>query len=111
MEKKKRKRLTWDEVEAELFRKGKITEEGLMIAEMKMKFSKLIYDYRIKNKLTQKQLAEKIKVRQQYIAKIEDGEENLSLETIGKLLIALKLVMHVEIREKRKLTGIFKIAA
>ena len=111
MESKSRKRLTWREHEAKLLQKGRITEDGLMIAEMKMKFSKLIYDYRIKNNLTQKQLAEKINVRQQYIAKIEDGEENLSLETIGTLLIALKLVMHVEFQKKRKLNGLLEVAA
>lgn len=111
MEKKIRKRLTWDEYEAELLRKGRITEEGMMIAKMKMDFSKLIYDLRMRNHLTQKQLAEKMNVQQQYIAKIEGGEENLSLETIGKLLVALKSVMHVEIQKKRKLTGIFEVAA
>lgn len=108
---KKRKRMTWDDVEAELWKKGKLTKESMMVAEMKMRFSQLIYDCRTKNNLTQKQLAEKIGVRQQYIAKIEDGEENLSLETIGKLLIALNIALSVEVQKRRKLTGIFKFAA
>ena len=103
--------MTFKQHEAELLKKGLITEEEQMIEKMKMDFSKLIYDSRVKNNLTQKQLAHKMGVQQQYIAKIEGGEENLSLETIGKLLVALNIVMHVEIQKKHKQTGIFEIAA
>jgi transcriptional regulator with XRE-family HTH domain len=40
-------------------------------------------------KMTQKELAEKMKVSPQFINKIVKGQENLSLETIGKLSNAL----------------------
>ena len=111
MEKKMKKVSTWAEHEAKLLKEGRITEEGMMIEKMKMDFSVLIYDLRTAKRLTQKQLADKIGVKQQYIAKIEGGEENLSLETIGKLLIALKTGLHVEIQKKQKLTGIFEVVA
>ena len=107
----KRKGKSWDEYEAELFRKGKISEEEMLIEKMKMDFSKLIYDCRMKRHLTQKALADKIGVKQQYIAKIESGEENLSIETIGKLLVALKSVLSVGITTQRKLTQIFRYVA
>ena len=102
---------SWDAYERQLFKKGKISEEELMIEKMKMDFAKLIYDLRVSRNLTQKQLAQKMDVQQQHIAKIESGEENLSLETIGKLLVALKGVLSVEITPKKKITGIFERAA
>jgi transcriptional regulator with XRE-family HTH domain len=40
-------------------------------------------------KMTQKDLAEKMKVSPQFINKVVKGQENLSLETIGKLSRAL----------------------
>lgn len=40
-------------------------------------------------KMTQKELAENMKVSPQFINKIVKGQENLSLETIGKLSTAL----------------------
>ena len=40
-------------------------------------------------KMTQKDLAEKMKVTPQFINKVVKGQENLSLETIGKLSRAL----------------------
>ena len=107
----KRKGKSWDEYERELFQKGKLSEEEILIEKMKMDFSKLIYDCRIRRNLTQKELADKIQVKQQYIAKIESGEENLSLETIGKLLVALKSGLRVGIQTPRRLTQIFKYAA
>ncbi len=111
MEAKMKKTKSWNDYESELLKKGKVSEEEIMIEKMKMDFAKLIYECRTHRRLTQKQLAEKMNVQQQHIAKIESGEENLSLETIGKFLVALKSVLHIDVQKKRKLTGILKIAA
>lgn len=100
----------WDDYEKELFQKGKISEEEIKIEKMKMDFAKLLYDCRIRRRMTQKDLADRMQVKQQYIAKIESGEENLSLETIGKLLWALKSGLHVGIFNHRKSSEIFKYA-
>ena len=108
---KMKKNKLWNDYESGLLKRGAISEEEMMIEKMKMDFAKLIYACRTHRHLTQKQLAEKMNVQQQHIAKIESGEENLSLETIGKLLVALKSVLHVEVEQKRKLTGIFEVAA
>ena len=102
---------TWDEYEKELFKEGRISEEKIMIERMKMHFAKLLYDCRMKRNLTQRELADKVHVQQQYIAKIESGEENLTLETIGKLLVALQSVLRVEIDPSRNPYKILKDAA
>ena len=111
MEVKMKKANFWDDYEKELLAKGKITEEEIMIEKLKMDFARLLYNCRNHRKLTQKGLARKMDVRQQYIAKIESGEENLTLETIGKLLLALKSVLKVDLVEKKKITeGILEYA-
>jgi transcriptional regulator with XRE-family HTH domain len=45
--------------------------------------------------LTQKQLAERLGVKQPYIAQVESGEINLTLEAAGKMLAVLGLKMVV----------------
>lgn len=46
---------------------------------------------RIKSKLTQKQLAEKLGINTNYYARIERGEVNPSLETLKQLTKILKV--------------------
>ena len=106
-----KKAKSWDDYEKELFAKGKITKEEMMVEKLKMDFARLIYNCRNHRKLTQNELAHKMGVQQQYVAKIESGEENLSLETIGKLLLALRSVLKVNVIEKKKITeGILECA-
>ncbi len=93
---------SWDEYEKELLAKGKITEEEMMVEKMKIGFAKLLINCRIHRKLTQRELAHKMGMKQQNIAKIESGEENLTLETIGRLLLALQSVLRVDVIEKKK---------
>jgi len=102
---------SWEQYEKELFKQGKISKEGIMLEKLKMDFAKLIYDCRVQRRLTQKALAQKMRVQQQQIAKIESGEENLTLETIGKLLLALGSSLRVNVVEKRALTDILEYTA
>ncbi len=102
MEAKMKKAKSWDDYEKELFAKGKITEEEMLIEKLKMDFAKIIYNCRSHRKLSQSKLAHMMGVQQQNIAKIESGEENLTLETIGKLLLALRSVLRVDLIEKKK---------
>ena len=104
METKMKKAKFWDDYEKELLAKGKISEEEMMVEKLKMDFARLLYNCRNHRKLTQKELAYKMGVQQQNIAKIESGEENLTLETIGKLLLALRSVLRVNLIEKNKIT-------
>ena len=56
------------------------------LEEQKLKIVKRIIEYRVKNKLSQKQLADKIGVTQQHISKIENGEFS-SISTLEKVLL------------------------
>lgn len=56
------------------------------LEEQKLKIVKRIIDYRIKNNVSQKQLAERVGVTQQHISKIENGEFS-SISTLEKVLL------------------------
>lgn len=57
----------------------------------KSRIRKSLKSARIKAKLTQKQLAEKLGLNTNFYARIERGEENPSLETLKKLTKILKI--------------------
>ena len=57
----------------------------------KNKIRKELKKARLKAKLTQKDLAEKLDIHVNYYARIERGEENPSLETLKKLTKILKI--------------------
>jgi transcriptional regulator with XRE-family HTH domain len=56
------------------------------LEEQKLKIVKRIIAYRLKYKLSQKELAEKIGVTQQHISKIENGEFS-SIATLERVLL------------------------
>lgn len=56
------------------------------LEQQKIEIVKHIISYRIKNKLSQKQLAKKVRVTQQHISKIENGEFS-SIITLEKVLL------------------------
>jgi transcriptional regulator with XRE-family HTH domain len=64
----------------------------------KSEFGLVLFHNRQAAKLTQKQLAEKLGVKQPYIAQVESGEVNLTLEAAGKMLavLGLKMVISTE---------------
>ena len=61
-------------------------KEFYELEKQKLKIVKRIIDYRVKNKLSQKQLADKVGVTQQHISKIENGEFS-SISTLEKILL------------------------
>jgi transcriptional regulator with XRE-family HTH domain len=81
---------SYKEFRKDLIREGHVDELSLMIAGVKLVFAEAFYQLREKHNMTQAQLAKAIGVSQPYIARIEDGEENLTIETMAKLLFALK---------------------
>lgn len=95
----------WDDFKKEL----NIPKEELLLAKVKLELSELIYDSRRSKKMSQKQLGDAIGVSQPYIAKIEEGEENLTLETIVKLLSALKIRLQLKPTKLGKYDSVFHI--
>ena len=64
------------------------------LEEQKLAIVKQIIDYRIRHKISQAQLAQKTKVIQQHISKIENGEF-ASFLTHEKVLLSIGLTVHV----------------
>ena len=65
------------------------------LEEQKLEIVKKIVDYRIKHKLSQTQLAEKMSVSQQHISKIEGGEFS-SVATLEKILLHLGYTVRLQ---------------
>ena len=65
------------------------------LEEQKLEIVKKIIDYRIKHKLSQSQLADKIGVSQQHISKIEGGEFS-SVATLEKILLHLGYTVRLQ---------------
>ena len=82
--------------------KDPLFRELYALDTVKFELIKKILRYRIKHRLTQRQLAKKVGVSQQQISKIEEGEFS-KLATIQKLLRAIGYhlaVAAVPIRQK-----------
>ena len=68
-------------------------------ARAKSSFALTLAIARAKAGLTQKELADKVGVSQAYIAKLEGGEANPTLERIGSLLAVLGLSLVTDVTE------------
>lgn len=66
------------------------------LEEQKLGIVKRIIDYRIKNKLTQRQLAKRAGVTQQHISKIENGEFS-NIATLEKVLLFIGFTVKLEV--------------
>lgn len=97
----------WSAVKKEL----NLSEEDLLLAKAKLELSELICDLRKSKKMSQKDLADAIGVSQPYIAKIEDGEENLTVETIVKLLSALHISLQLKPGKQKLHESVLRVAA
>jgi len=58
------------------------------LEQERMKIAKLLVDYRIKNNLTQEELAKKLGITQQYISKLEEGIFS-NIRDVSKILLAI----------------------
>lgn len=57
--------------------------------ELKLALSRNLHQYRKKNKLTQEQLARRLKSSQSRIAKMEAGDPSVSIDLLVRSLLAL----------------------
>ncbi len=99
------KMVDWDEFKKEL----NIPEDERLLARVKLDLSILIYNLRKSKKMSQKALAKTMKVSQAYIAKVEGGEENLTLETIVKILAALHTSLRLQPEKRGKQKSVLHI--
>jgi len=84
----------------------KLKEEGIRIREPhkeripaeRMRLARQIKHIRIKLGYTQKDIAKKLGVIQQYISKIENGHENLSVDTLKRIGDAFKKRVVIELK-------------
>jgi transcriptional regulator with XRE-family HTH domain len=65
------------------------------LEEQKMSIVKRIVEYRVKNNITQGQLAKKAGVTQQHISEIENGEFS-SVTTLEKVLLFIGYTVRIE---------------
>ncbi|MGE5614609.1 MAG: helix-turn-helix domain-containing protein [Bacillota bacterium] len=61
------------------------TKELFALDDILYKIAMSIYDYRQENNLTQKQLAQKLNIKQSMISKLESGEYNPTVEQLWKI--------------------------
>ena len=90
MDKAKKKRLVkkgWVVGDTQQFLR--LTDEEVAYIELKLAFSKRLRERRIKERLTQAQLARQIKSSQSRVAKMEAGDPSVSIDLLIRSLIAL----------------------
>jgi DNA-binding Xre family transcriptional regulator len=69
--------------------KNKRFKEAFYTARLVREVSGQMEELRLKKHLTQKQLADKSRIPQQEISKIEKGERNITLGTLEKIAVGL----------------------
>src|SRR5665648_803560 len=68
---------------------GEISSNIDMFYNLSYKLSTYIFDYRINHKLSQKDFAKTIGVKQAMVSKLESGDYNISLESICNVMAKL----------------------
>ena len=92
---------SYEEVRKKLIGGDKKREARIQLEASKLELLEHLVEYREKKNMTPKQLADKLGVKQQVVAKIENGS-NITLETLIKFLDVLGIVLKVEaVRRKR----------
>jgi DNA-binding XRE family transcriptional regulator len=65
--------------------------------ELKYKFIEVLIEYRMKNHLTQKEIAEKVGLSQQKISQIESGKVNPRIDLVSKIISKLGMEVTLNI--------------
>jgi len=78
----------WKNLEKELLKNPKVKAEVEKL-EPEYQLARQLIKARLAKKLTQDELAKKVGVKQEYIARLESGQANPTLETINKVGRAL----------------------
>lgn len=84
----------WQDFKKELLKDPEVAGEYQKLAPRYELISELI-KLRIKNGLTQKELAEKIGTKQSAVSRLESGNGNPSLKCLEKIFLALGAQLHI----------------
>lgn len=87
---------SWKTLKRELLSNKKVAREYRRLTPRYQAVSQLI-EARRKRGYTQSQLAQKLRTRQSAVARLESGEENLTLDLLEKFATALKLRVAIRI--------------
>jgi predicted transcriptional regulator len=68
--------------------------------EFTYEVSRQLIALRLKRGMTQKDVAQKVGTTQSVIARIENGEQNISIKTLSKLAEALKANVKIELQAR-----------
>ena len=71
-------------------------EIEIQVMTAKLEVANLLTAQRESHHLTQKQLADKLGVKQQLVSRIESGANNITLDTLIRILTALGIALKVE---------------
>ncbi|MGI8499895.1 MAG: helix-turn-helix transcriptional regulator [Hassallia sp.] len=66
-----------------------LSPEEVAFVEMKLSLSRYLKELRLKNKLSQENLAKKINSSQSRVAKIEAGDASVSLDLVVRTILAI----------------------
>lgn len=78
---------------------GEEANEKDSLYDMYYQISTAIFDYRLKNGLSQKKLAEKLGVTQPMVTKLESGDYNYTIEQLWKISTKLGFKFNIEFEE------------
>ncbi|MHB1661455.1 MAG: helix-turn-helix domain-containing protein [bacterium] len=84
-------------------------KEAYEIERVKVAIAQKIAETRDEHNLTQSELAKRMNVSQQFISQIENGEGNLTLETLLKLAQSLNTSIRISFSKKPCRNGCLKI--
>ena len=89
------------DVRKKLIGGDKKREARVELEASKLELLEHLVEYREKKGLTQKQLAEKLGIKQQVVARIENGS-NITLETLIRFLSVLDIALKVEAVQRKR---------
>ena len=89
--------------------KSKRFQLGFEIELAKLKIAHKLAETREKIGLTQVELAIKMNVSQQLVSRIESGSENLTLETLTKILTSLQLALKIQAHKRKNREDIVEL--
>ena len=108
MKHKKIKFKSLDTMLGEALKGDKQRQISIQIEHTKALVAEKLVEIREKIGLTQKELAQKMKISQQLISKVESGADNITLATLVKFLLILGVCLKIEVEKRKKDSGVLE---